>query len=117
MAVVLSRSRWLLVCLVCLTSMVGGGLLVFRLVRPETVSRLSTHELVALLGLLLLPALTVWAFVFERRTRRRLEEVQRIDIARERDKVRGREAPQDASGEDESGGRSVRSWARDSALG
>lgn len=60
------RSRLLLVGLAGVISVSAGTVLVFRLVRVETLDSLPTQVLLAVLGLLVLPVLTAWAFWLQR---------------------------------------------------
>lgn len=62
-----SRLRCLGLAGVCAVSVLAGLALVFRLVTVEGVSRLHTYELVGLLGLLVLPVATGFAYAADRR--------------------------------------------------
>ena len=118
----LRSARLSLVVLAVIISMAAGGALVFRLVTPGTVSSLATHELIALLGLLLLPVATAWAFFADRRAARRAYDLQTaaatahshwaatraMDLSRQARAYDLAEADPDT--EDETGQRSVRSW-------
>ena len=60
------RVRLLLVSMVGVISMVAGTILVFRLMRVETLDTLPTQVLLAVLGLLILPVLSAWMFWLQR---------------------------------------------------
>lgn len=53
-------------------STAAGCMLLFRLVTPDTVGKLATYELLGLLGLVVLPWITLWAFMVDRRLARQL---------------------------------------------
>lgn len=59
-------------------SMAAGFALIFRLFTPATVSSLPTPALLGVIGLLVLPPLTAWAFAAERRTVQRTRERARV---------------------------------------
>ncbi len=63
------RVRWAGVGVSCLVSVGLGLALVFRVVTPETLSRVHTPELLAMMGLLVMPGLAAWAIHTERRIR------------------------------------------------
>lgn len=70
MAFYISRARLALITVVGAISIIAGLMLIFRLGTPRNLERLHTWEIVAMLGLLVLPALTVWAFYADVRARR-----------------------------------------------
>lgn len=72
----LSRHARRLAAIVCAAaSILAGFLLVFRLITPASVHELRTHELLTLLGLLVLPVIAIWAFFAQRRAARKLAAV------------------------------------------
>ena len=66
--------RWRFVCVVACAavSTLAGCALLFRLVTPESVGQLRTMELLGLLGLVVLPWVSLWAYVVDRRIARRV---------------------------------------------
>jgi hypothetical protein len=67
------RSRLLLVPLAGVFSIVAGTILVFRLIRVDTMNALPTPVLLAVLGLLALPVVCAWAFWLQRSMAARAE--------------------------------------------
>ena len=61
--------RWRFVSVVACAavSTLAGCALLFRLVTPESVGQLRTMELLGLLGLVVLPWVSLWAYVVDRR--------------------------------------------------
>lgn len=70
MAFYISRARLAMITVVGAISVIAGLILIFRLGTPRNLERLHTWEIVAMLGLLVLPVLTVWAFYADVRARR-----------------------------------------------
>jgi hypothetical protein len=72
MSFFLGRVRHLAAGTIGAGSIIAGVVLAFRLVTPALVERLPTFELLGLLGLLILPLLTLWALATHRRAAARV---------------------------------------------
>lgn len=86
---------------VACASVVGGLVLVFRLVTPDSVDRLGTTELLFLLGLIVLPLVAFWARVADAQSAQRFEDAdvrvhaktdEPVHVLRERARVDARVA-------------------------
>lgn len=58
--------RWGVWC-ACLVSLVVGSALVWRLLTPDSLDAVMTGELLALVGLFVLPVMAAWSFLAQRR--------------------------------------------------
>ncbi len=66
MAIPFGRVRQIAAVGIGVGSILAGLILAFRLVTPGVVERLPTNELLALLGLIVLPGATLWAYCADR---------------------------------------------------
>lgn len=78
-----SSQRWrVFAAALCAVVSTGAGcMLLFRLVTPDTVGKLATYELLGLLGLVVLPWITLWAFMVDRRLSRQTMTPERAHAA------------------------------------
>ena len=55
------------VWMACLVSLIVGSALVWRLMTPDSLNAVMTAELLALVGLFVLPVMAAWSFLAQRR--------------------------------------------------
>lgn len=107
MPVYISRARLVLITFVSVVSILGGIALVFRLGTRSGLERLHTYEIVAMLGLLFLPLVTLWAFYADVRASR----VAAARAESERGLLNLSTPSELGVDPDEHGERPVRTWA------